>query len=194
MRPIGSRRSGRLSGQATIEYILVLAMSIIIVLIGIGLYSYLVDSGQELQNSQLRLYWSQQARPFIIDDSLYETSNHRFYLAISSLADEELNISGIMLNNTPLSFYQYDSTLPDDLGPLSCTSADCTSTPCACSARIRPGAAVSLVTQGYLSPEELCGSNGQGGKLMLLITYDRPNDLDVNYTQTSLAPLPFACT
>lgn len=191
MRPTAQSR--RFRGQATIEYILILAIAFVIVLIGIGLYGYLVDSGQELQNSQLRLYWSQQARPFIIEDSHYYKADHRFYLGIRSLAGEELNISGLMLNNTPLSLYQYDSTQTDDLGLSLCTHIDCTAFACACSVRMRPSTAISLVSQQYSSPEELCGSNQQDGKLILLITYNRPNDLGVNYTQTSLVPLPFTC-
>jgi len=182
-------------GQATVEYLIILAIGLTIALIGIGLYGFFPDVSQDLQNNQLQIYWREQARPFLVEDAIYDKTNQRFYVALRSLANEEFNITGIYLNNTQLSFFKYNSyALPDFLGQSLCPELSCADVSnCPCSAPIRPSTEFSVVSEKFSNQNVLCGASGSGGRLNISLIYNRPNDISVNFTQTSPVPLFFVC-
>ncbi len=68
--------SARRRGQGATEYLVLLAVVLIVAMVGIGLLSYFPGLAGDAQKSQSDAYWRGEARPFMVTDAQQTTSGN----------------------------------------------------------------------------------------------------------------------
>ena len=93
-----------MKGQATIEYIVLLAVVLIIALVVFGLVGWVPELGGSLRERQSRTYW-QSLWPLAIKD--YKGSSSGLTLLIQNVADSKIEITKIYAegDSTTISSY-----------------------------------------------------------------------------------------
>lgn len=179
-------------GQAALEYLIGLALVLILAFVALSLLgiipSFVILSG----NQPSKTYWTANARPFAAVDSMYEEGNSRGYIAFENMMDEPLNLTSIYVNGTQVGYYEYNETYSENKGSSALQTPGCTPPDCIYNILVGPRALQRIVTDPFMSADQICGAGGQEGKVPLTIGYTRPNATN-NFTETGQDGLVFTC-
>ncbi|MEM4134025.1 MAG: hypothetical protein QXH18_03240 [Candidatus Micrarchaeia archaeon] len=85
---------GKKKGQATIEYLVLLAVAIIIALVIFAFMGWIPGFAGSLKERQVKLYWSSQY-PIQVREYSYTNSTGNLSLYLQNVADYQINITGI---------------------------------------------------------------------------------------------------
>ena len=83
---------GKKKGQATIEYLVLLAVAIIIALVIFAFMGWIPGFAGSLKERQVKLYWASQ---FPIQIREYKLTNDTLTLQVQNVADYAINITNI---------------------------------------------------------------------------------------------------
>jgi hypothetical protein len=175
------------------DYLIILAVVLVIALVVIGLSIDLPGIAQSLQNKGQLDFWHNQARPFVITDAFYRVNNSRFYLEVEVREDDTFNLTGLFINNTQVAFYEYDATAAEGVGSILCDASTCQTSPCICNQNVRPHTPISIVSETVDWTPSVCALGAQQTPLALSLVYFRLADNVRNLTELGPVPLPFSC-
>ena len=182
----------KMRAQLTMEFLVMLALFLIIAIISVGLYVVFTDfsSGMDAKNSLD--YWKSQARPFSIDDAFYETYGGRIYFAIKSNSDHDLVLTKMMVNGTSLAFFKSELGTPEGASTPYCNLLSCTSGGCVCSMDINAYSSQTILSESYMIPSIVCPQDVKYTYFNIELEYSSLST-NVNYTQSGVYPLALKC-
>lgn len=180
-------------GQATVDYIIITVVALLVGLLAAGLLGFIPNTGLDISAKNAQDFWRDQARPFTVAESVYRTNVSRLYLALELQPLDTFNLTGVFLNNTQVAFWDYSETAADNIGALRCGASACQAGPCTCDRPVRPLNTLRIATEAYSDGLTLCGPNARKGELQLAMVYFRPLEKNRNLTETGFLALPFAC-
>ncbi|MEM3431441.1 MAG: hypothetical protein QXT72_00815 [Candidatus Micrarchaeia archaeon] len=91
---------GKKKGQATIEYLVLLAVAIIIALVIFAFMGWIPGFAGSLKERQVKLYWSSQYPIQIREYKFFNDSNNgNLTLQVQNVADYQINIIGFSAGN-----------------------------------------------------------------------------------------------
>ncbi len=181
--------------QATIEYLIVLAIATMLSLIALVFLGFFPNFSYNIEFREADVFWKDQARPFTAVDSYYQAATRRGYLALENMEPETLVIKGIFFNDTQASFYLYNTSpnIIDGVGLSYCNQSSCGTSPCNCSLSLPGRAMQRIVTESFMSADEICGIGGSEGKVPFRINYTRPSPYNGNFIQSGNLQLALRC-
>ncbi|GEM_PF-7117603 len=181
-------------GQASLEYLVILATMLILSLAVLSFLGFVPDFGISIENRHAENFWRDQARPFTIAESNYLVENRRGYLAIQNMESESLNLSSIYINGSQVAYYEYNATYSDGVGPSALITPGCTAPDCNYSFVLQPRQVRVIVTDSFMSADEICGVGGAQGKVPFYLEYHRRQyNTAAKFTQLSPLELVLTC-
>lgn len=162
-------------GQAALEYVIGLAVLLVLSLAVLALLGGIPDFGINIENRHAENFWKEQARPFTIQEANYKAQNKYAYIALENMERESLNLTSIFVNGSQLGFYEYDPTYTDGRGQSALVTPGCTPPQCNYSFVFAPREVRRLATDAFLSADDICGVGGQTGKMGFEFAYRRLN-------------------
>lgn len=179
-------------GQSSIEYLIVLAIGLILAIVTLSLLGFFPDIALNLEYRNAEAFWQGEARPFTIPDSVYTEATKRAYIAFENMDMEDYNISSISLNGSQIGFYEYNTSWNDNQGPSYLVTPGCSPPYCVYSFVVGARQTKSITTDNFMSADEICGVGGTIGTLPFDITYQRVSNSAV-FTEKSTYPLSIKC-
>ncbi|MFH1307099.1 MAG: hypothetical protein ABIH83_05615 [Candidatus Micrarchaeota archaeon] len=180
-------------GQIIIDYIIIVALVLILALFVLILFDFLPDFARGVQVKHSADFWKGQARPFCIEEAFLDKSNGRIYLVFKSHSDRTLAIRAIFFNNTQLSIFDYNASREGGVGTQLCDSAACKFSECACDISMPPYSNKTFVTEYYMNETLFCGRKLGYGFSGVTIIYSDAAGKFSNLTQSGGYPLPVEC-
>lgn len=181
-----------MKGQVVIEYLILVAVVLLVAIMTIALFGMFPDFARGIQTKHSQDFWKNQAMPFSVSEAYFDSSTARAYLVIKSHSDEELKIKKLYLNNTQLSIFNFSEPDLEGVGASYCDSYAC-SGGCNCQLNISPFGETALTTESFASEEEICGQKIKNAILNFELIYSERADLVNNYVQTGAFPLVIEC-
>ncbi|MFH0927721.1 MAG: hypothetical protein V1822_04030 [Candidatus Micrarchaeota archaeon] len=181
-----------MKAQATIEYLILAAVLLILAIIAIALFAPFPDFANSIQEKQSQDFWKNQARPFTVEDAFYDRSNGRLYLAVKSHSETPLKITELFINDTSLSLFKFSPSAFEGAGNPYCDAFNCESG-CSCQLNMSPFADSALATEYLVSSAEICGQKVQSLHATLQITYTGMALGSPTFSQTGAFPLILEC-
>jgi len=162
-------------GQAVIDYLILIALVLLMAIITIALFGVFPDFGRGVQTKHAQDFWKNQARPFTINEAHYDASNGRIYLAIKSHSNKGLKIKKLYLNNTQLSLFNFSEPDLEGVGRSLCDSATCITSGCNCELNMTPYSTNMVTTEYFAEESEICGQQIKNALLNLELLYSDSN-------------------
>ena len=89
-------------GQGAAEYLVLLAIVLVVALIGIVLIGGMPSIGGEAQDTESKAYWGSVAGPFAISDVVQK--GNTLYFSVSNKETERLVLRGVSVDNVSVDF------------------------------------------------------------------------------------------
>lgn len=89
-------------GQGAAEYLILLAIVLVIVLIGIVLLGGFTTGSGDSKNAESRMYWSGSVRPFAIND--WAQSGNTVYITLANRENDRLVLRQMVVGNVTADF------------------------------------------------------------------------------------------
>lgn len=179
--------------QAALEYVILLAVFLIITIVALTFAGYVPNYAVNIEFRNSENFWNSQARPFLVEEANYIGQKKVAYLAVENYDAEPLVLTGIYVNGTKMSFFEYNNSYPDGVGPSYCDRSPCDGI-CTCQLSINARKKVQIVTQSFMSVEDICGMTGQEGKLPFMLGYSRPSPYGGNFTEKGPLQIAIRCS
>ena len=181
-------------GQTSVDYILVLAVVLLIGLIALGLSGTWPDLALNSRNQQSVTFWRDQARPITIPEAYYNYRsigiNHaNFSMLFQTQIDEPLVLAGIFIDGV-------QRTMSDPVsGNYYCSTSWTCNPSCACNLALNPRGKVR-VTVGWTGDSlgsQGCRANGQIVRVPVSLVYYRPTEPNRNLSENTTIDLAATC-
>lgn len=179
-------------GQIVVEYLILVALLLILALFAIALFSAFPDFAQGIQAKHSMDFWKMQAKPFTILDAFYDKSNGRVYLAIKSNSDDDLTINKLFLNGSQIALFNYSQGASQGVGRVFCNSYTCLSSGCTCYLNMSAFNVQSVASEYFAPPADVCGQEIENSPMSLRIEFTDAKALS-NFSQESSFPLIVEC-
>jgi len=183
-------RAGK--GQTTIDYVLVLAVVLLIALVALGLSGTWPDFALNSRNQQAVSFWRDQVRPITIPEAHYDMSDHKLYFTMQTQIDEPIVVRNMYLDTKQVSIWKYYTT---GSPVVQCTSNTCYTPACTCNDALNPRRRERTVS-GDLSLVGIdpgCRQNGAYARMPVWLTYYRPSEPTKILNENTTIDLVFDC-
>lgn len=135
--------------QLSLEYLVVLAIVLIIALVVVYLFDLFPYINLTANFSASKNFWSKNSYPISVSESYYKNSTSRTYLSLISKEKENISINSVFLDNQKLAFFLYNSSLAEGVGSPLCDSSSCILSNCNCLINLSPYSNITLVSEKY---------------------------------------------
>ena len=186
-------------GQTTLDYILVLAVVLLIGLIALGLSGTWPDLALNTRNQQSVTFWRDQVRPITIPEAYYNYSltfgsGQTYAMLIQTQIDEPLVLTGIFIDGVQIAIRNSGGTY--QCNPQTCRVSQ-NPVPCSCTlalgprqkTRIKVGIGSGTDNLGTLG----CTFNGQIIRVPVNLVYYRPSEPNRNLSENTTVDMPVTC-
>ncbi|PIT84447.1 hypothetical protein COU37_03585 [Candidatus Micrarchaeota archaeon CG10_big_fil_rev_8_21_14_0_10_45_29] len=143
-----------MKAQLSADYLVILAVLMLLALLSLGILGYFPDIGKNLQAKASYDFWQNQARPIAVMDAIYRQDENRIYFALKSHSQEQISIKKLFVNSTQLALFRNDAT-----GEQLCDEITCKVSPCDCDFEISPFGNASAFSELYAEDASPCGEN-----------------------------------
>jgi hypothetical protein len=176
-----------LKGQSLVDFIVVLAVVLLIGLVAIELLSFWPDITLNIKENTAARFW-ETAKPISIIEAHYSMSNKALFLSLRTKSGEQFNLSELWANGKQLAFYRHD---PEGMGILACNQPTCNEG-CTCDLPLAPSASTLVRTEAF--GEGLgCRKSGMRISMQISLAYFRADDPANILFQNSTVPLIADC-
>lgn len=181
-----------LRGQTTVDYILVLAVVLMIGLLALGLSGAWPDFALNSRNQQAATFWRDQVRPITITEAHYDMSDKKLFFTMQTQTDESLVLAGLFLDGLQMAAYAYDA---GGAHTLMCTRASCPALGCVCDYTLYPRRKEKIITEDFTAAgiDPGCRQSGAISSLPIKLVYYRPSAASQNLSQNATVDLVFDC-
>jgi len=99
----------------------------------------------------------------------------------------------VYLGGTQAAYNIYNESATDFKGVSACGKESCAAQDCDCNLTYSARQMRRIVTETFLSGDEVCGIGGTQGRIPITLTYTRPEPYNGNFTQIGAMPLAVWC-
>jgi hypothetical protein len=176
-------------GQTTVDYILVLAVVLLIGLLALGLSGGWPDFALNAKNRQAEVFWQDQTRPITIPEAHYDMSDKTLFFAMQTQVDEPLVLTKLFLGEKQMALSTYSGAT------LMCDAASCWGAGCTCTYPLNPRRRELAITEDMSAAgiDPGCRQTGTFSRLPLQLVYYRPSEPGRMLSQNATVDLVFDC-